>query len=60
MKDRPFYCHICDKELRDCGVWLDGKWHFVCDDDTCPTDEFKIEVITKAAKQEDGSYLHVL
>lgn len=60
MKDRQIFCHLCHKELRDCGVWNDGKWHFVCDDDACPTDEFKIEVVTKPAKQEDGSYLSVL
>jgi hypothetical protein len=38
----------------------DGKWMFACDDETCPTDHFKIEVVIKPAKQEDGSYLTVI
>lgn len=59
MNDRPIFCHICDKELREAGVWNE-KYHFVCDTDWCPTDEFKIEIITKPTKQSDGSYLSVL
>ena len=56
MTKNIIYCHLCDQPLRDCGDW-DGVWHFICDDTTCPTDEFKIEVITKPAKQKDGTYL---
>ena len=53
------FCHLCNKEMRDCGK-SNGKWFFSCDDETCPTDMFKIEVITKPAKQRDGRYLSVL
>lgn len=58
MYDKIF-CHLCRKELRDCGFWNES-YHFVCDTKTCPTDEFQIKVIIKPAKQEDGSYLTVI
>ena len=56
---KPIFCHLCRGELRDCGM-LNGNWLFSCDDETYPTDFFKIEIITKPAKQHDGSYLSVL
>jgi len=59
LNNKSIYCHLCGKKLRDCGLW-DGIFHFVCDDKTCPTDEFKIEIITKPAQQSDGSYLSVI
>lgn len=52
------FCHICNKELRE-AYKLDGIYHFVCDTEWCPTDEFQIKIIVSPKKQEDGTYLSV-
>ena len=59
MTDRGIPCHLCHAQMRDCGKY-DGIWYFSCDDETCPTYLYKVKVITKPAKQEDGSYLSVI
>ena len=49
-------CHLCYKRMREAGL-IDGIFYFMCDNKTCPVDEYQIRVVLSSKQVGKGMYL---